>query len=199
MDEYHANQGEDWIADKVSSKFAFEAMCQEKSFVPLDIWKAGPATTDLVESAHWSVYLEGLECSLTSAVEKGEHVLRMSSSNMYLRTGIYTTNTPNDGLHAALVSHRRKAKAETKRMDREDKQIVSLKEKLANAKAKADKAAEKLAQLESIPTSTPSSNIATVRSLLEKAQKAYSVVQEKLHEVLQKGCGSGTVTFSESQ
>ncbi|KAJ3753462.1 hypothetical protein EV360DRAFT_27014, partial [Lentinula raphanica] len=64
----------DWVADKISSKFAFEAMCQAKSFIPLDVWKAGPATTDLVESAHWSVYLEGIGCSLTSAVEKGEHV-----------------------------------------------------------------------------------------------------------------------------
>ncbi|KAE9385374.1 hypothetical protein BT96DRAFT_840775 [Gymnopus androsaceus JB14] len=82
--ESSGKAGRDWVADKTSSKFAFEAMCQEKSFIPLDIWKAGPATTNLVESAHWSVYLEGLQCSLTSAVEKGEHVdrLRMSSSNV---------------------------------------------------------------------------------------------------------------------
>ncbi|KAE9383495.1 hypothetical protein BT96DRAFT_843773, partial [Gymnopus androsaceus JB14] len=92
--ESSGKAGEDWIADKVSSKFAFEAMCQEKSFVPLDIWKAGPATTDLVESAHWSVYLEGLECSLTSAVEKGEHVdrLRMSSSNVSVATFCHKTS-----------------------------------------------------------------------------------------------------------
>ncbi|KAJ3819979.1 hypothetical protein F5880DRAFT_1488795 [Lentinula raphanica] len=76
----------DWVADKISSKFAFEAMCQAKSFIPLDVWKAGPATTDLVESAHWSVYLEGIGCSLTSAVEKGEHVdrLRLQSSQVVM-------------------------------------------------------------------------------------------------------------------
>ncbi|KAJ3776815.1 hypothetical protein FB446DRAFT_624011, partial [Lentinula raphanica] len=64
----------DWIADKISSKFAFEAMCQQKSFIPLDIWQAGPATTNLVESAHWNIYLEGLECSLLNAVTKGEYL-----------------------------------------------------------------------------------------------------------------------------
>ncbi|KAJ3718511.1 hypothetical protein C8R42DRAFT_554160, partial [Lentinula raphanica] len=72
--EQSSKAGKDWILDKISSKFAFPGMCQEKSFIPLDIWKAGPATTDLVESAHWNSYLEGVGCSLTSGVEKAEHV-----------------------------------------------------------------------------------------------------------------------------
>ncbi|KAE9398581.1 hypothetical protein BT96DRAFT_994780 [Gymnopus androsaceus JB14] len=195
-----AGRGENWVANKVSSKFAFEAMCQEKSFIPLDIWRAGLATTNLVESAHWRVYLEGLECSLTSAVEKSEYVdrLRMSSSNMYLHMGIYTTNMPNDHLHSALVSHRRKANAETKRMDREDKQIVFLHEKLAKAKAKVDKAADKLDWLQSISMATPG-NITAARSTLEKAQKTYLVAFEKLQEMLQKCQGSRTVKFTELQ
>ncbi|KAJ3722643.1 hypothetical protein C8R42DRAFT_580560 [Lentinula raphanica] len=74
-------ENSNWIADKISSKFAFEAMCQQKSFIPLDIWQAGPATTNLVESAHWNIYLEGLECSLLNAVTKGEYLdhLKMTS------------------------------------------------------------------------------------------------------------------------
>ncbi|KAJ3964422.1 hypothetical protein EV361DRAFT_812152, partial [Lentinula raphanica] len=82
--EQSSKAGKDWILDKMASKFAFPGMCQQRSFIPLDIWKAGPATTDLVESAHWNSYLEGVGCSLTSGVEKAEHVdrLRLASAQV---------------------------------------------------------------------------------------------------------------------
>ncbi|KAJ3817115.1 hypothetical protein F5880DRAFT_1618593 [Lentinula raphanica] len=193
--------GRDWVADKISSKFAFEAMCQAKSFIPLDVWKAGPATTDLVESAHWSVYLEGIECSLTSAVEKGEHVdrLRLHSSQelkgiqVHAQTGIYTSNTPNDRLRSTLISHRRKADAESKRLDREDKQITSHNIKIDRAKMKVAKAHEKLNSLQS--ASFGPAAIERAKQSLEKAQRILTTSIEKGNDLTQTVQGSGSVNI----
>src|ERR1700683_414819 len=42
----------DWILDKIHSKFAFEAMCWERSKIPYDIWRAGDANSNLIETVH---------------------------------------------------------------------------------------------------------------------------------------------------
>jgi hypothetical protein len=62
----------DWVGDKISSKFAFEAMCWQKSKIPLAVWQAGDATTNPVESAHQDAYREGIECSVVEATLKGQ-------------------------------------------------------------------------------------------------------------------------------
>ena len=45
----------DWVQDKIHSKFAFAAMCWEKSYVPLSIWRAGESNSNLIESVHADV------------------------------------------------------------------------------------------------------------------------------------------------
>ncbi|KAJ3730298.1 hypothetical protein C8R42DRAFT_637076 [Lentinula raphanica] len=177
--------GKDWILDKISSKFAFPGMCQEKSFIPLDIWKAGPATTDLVESAHWNSYLEGVGCSLTSGVEKAEHVdqLRLTSAQTYMATGIYSSNTPTDGLHT---------KRESKRLAREDKQIDMQNEKLSKAHKRVEKAVTQLQKI-------PSSNVAAVtraEQMVHKAEACYRKVANQAEVIAQKAQGSGSVNLT---
>lgn len=61
----------DWIQDKERSGFAFEGMCWQKSKIPLDIWRAGDANSNLIESVHADVNREGVSCTLVGGVTKG--------------------------------------------------------------------------------------------------------------------------------
>lgn len=62
----------DWIRDKESSKFAFPGLCQEKSFVPLDIWKAGEPNSNLIETVHRDANREGVHCTLVGGLLRGQ-------------------------------------------------------------------------------------------------------------------------------
>lgn len=61
-----------WIENKKRSGFAFAAMCWEKSFIPLEIWKAGDANTNIVESVHSDINLEGVWCTLLGGIMKAK-------------------------------------------------------------------------------------------------------------------------------
>ncbi|KAK0430244.1 hypothetical protein EV421DRAFT_1666717, partial [Armillaria borealis] len=65
--------GTNWVQDKIQSKFAFEAMCWEKSKIPLDIWKAGNSSTNLAEGLHADVNCEGIQCSLVGGIRRTQH------------------------------------------------------------------------------------------------------------------------------
>jgi len=62
----------DWIQDKVRSRFAFAALCWEKTFIPLNIWNASDSTSNLIESVHADVNREGVGCTLVGGVKKGQ-------------------------------------------------------------------------------------------------------------------------------
>ncbi|KAG6899107.1 hypothetical protein C0993_000824 [Termitomyces sp. T159_Od127] len=64
--------GRDWLHDKERSGFTFQAICWEKSNIPLDIWRAGSATSNTVESVHSDVNREGIRCTLVGGVCKGQ-------------------------------------------------------------------------------------------------------------------------------
>lgn len=63
----------DWVHDKILSKFAFEGMCWERSFIPLPIFQMGDSTSNIIESLHSDVNSEGIQCSLVAGVHKGNH------------------------------------------------------------------------------------------------------------------------------
>ena len=62
----------DWVRDKIRSKFAFQALCWEKSHIPELIWKAGEANTNLIESVHADANREGVCCTLVGGIKKGQ-------------------------------------------------------------------------------------------------------------------------------
>ncbi|KII92936.1 hypothetical protein PLICRDRAFT_103444 [Plicaturopsis crispa FD-325 SS-3] len=62
---------QDWVADKLRSKFAFPAMCWDLSYIPREIWSAGEGHTNLIESVHRDVNLEGVSCTLLGGYQKG--------------------------------------------------------------------------------------------------------------------------------
>ncbi|KAJ3753461.1 hypothetical protein EV360DRAFT_87773 [Lentinula raphanica] len=102
---------------------------------------------------------------------------------VHARTGIYTSNTPNDRLRSTLISHRRKADAESKRLDCEDKQIASHNAKIDQAKIKVAKAHEKLNSLQSA-SSAPAA-IERAKRSLENAQRLLTKATEKGNDLTQ--------------
>ncbi|KAF7327931.1 hypothetical protein MKEN_00373200 [Mycena kentingensis (nom. inval.)] len=71
--------GVDWVQDKVSSKFAFSGLCQERSFIPLDIWNAGEPNSNLVETVHRDVNREGVHCTLVGGLLRGQRFDRFKA------------------------------------------------------------------------------------------------------------------------
>ncbi|KAJ7121386.1 hypothetical protein C8R44DRAFT_705332 [Mycena epipterygia] len=65
--------GHDWVRDKETSKFAFGGMCWEKSFIPLEIWKAGEPHSNLIETVHRDVNREGVHCTLLGGLLRGQY------------------------------------------------------------------------------------------------------------------------------
>ncbi|KAJ7722544.1 hypothetical protein B0H14DRAFT_2642118 [Mycena olivaceomarginata] len=63
---------EDWVQDKIRSKFAFEGWCWEKSHIPESVWRAGQSHSNLVESVHADVNREGVRCTLLGGLKKGQ-------------------------------------------------------------------------------------------------------------------------------
>jgi hypothetical protein len=70
----HSNLFRDWVADKLRSKFAFPAMCWEKSFIQKSIWQVGDNTSNIIESVHADANREGISCTLVGGVKKGLHL-----------------------------------------------------------------------------------------------------------------------------
>ncbi|KAJ7937555.1 hypothetical protein B0H13DRAFT_2648934 [Mycena leptocephala] len=76
--------GFDWVQDKLRSKFAFPALCWEKSFIPEDVWKAGEAHSNLIESVHADVNREGIRCTLVGGLKKGQAFDKMKMKTLAL-------------------------------------------------------------------------------------------------------------------
>lgn len=62
----------DWVHDKIRSKFALPGICWEKSFIPIDIWRAGDNTSNIIESLHFDVNCEGKNCTLVGGLQRGQ-------------------------------------------------------------------------------------------------------------------------------
>ncbi|KAJ6593005.1 hypothetical protein B0H19DRAFT_909722, partial [Mycena capillaripes] len=89
----------DWVRDKESSKFAFPGICWEKSFIPLPVWNAGKSNTNLIESVHSDVNLEGIHGTLLGALLCGQDydILQRTTLQQYELHGIrpsYASVTP---------------------------------------------------------------------------------------------------------
>ena len=76
----------DWVQDKIRSKFAFAAMCWERSYIPLSIWRAGESNSNLIESVHADVNREGVRCTLIGGVKKGQafDVMKMRTLKVWI-------------------------------------------------------------------------------------------------------------------
>lgn len=57
---------------KENSKFGWSGICWDFSLIPLPIWKAADRHTNLIETLHADVNLEGKGCTLLAGMIKGK-------------------------------------------------------------------------------------------------------------------------------
>ncbi|KAJ6495977.1 hypothetical protein C8R45DRAFT_1052650 [Mycena sanguinolenta] len=88
--------GNDWVNDKISSKFFFPGICWEQSFIPLEIWNAGDANSNLIESVHRDVNREGVHCTLLGGLKKGHLFDTLKMKTLSVANSQHRTLTDED-------------------------------------------------------------------------------------------------------
>ncbi|KAJ7808673.1 hypothetical protein B0H14DRAFT_3151934 [Mycena olivaceomarginata] len=175
--------GNDWINDKESSKFFFSGICWEHSFIPIDIWSAGDANSNLVESVHRDVNREGVHCTLLGGLKKGQlfDTIKMKTLSTYESYGITPSYKTGHISENAFHNLKRKSNTQHRVLTGEDQKIECYNERLVkslDAMVKAEKAVSAKEQ-ELLEESRP-----------EKRQKLEATNGEKF---IEKGIGQGQI------
>ncbi|KAG6917541.1 hypothetical protein DXG01_002177 [Tephrocybe rancida] len=177
IEEKGGKAGTDWVQDKIRSGFAFEAMCWQKSKVPLEIWWAGDATSNVVESVHSDVNREGIHCTLVGGVRKGQHFdkMRMSTLEATESTGTrasYLSGHPSENVARGM---KRKFKNQHQRLVDEDNKLEVFNKKMKQAKDKSTKHAESLHNKQDLyrKGGATQADVDKAQAAHEKAKTAY--------------------------
>ncbi|KAJ7437910.1 hypothetical protein B0H11DRAFT_1884881 [Mycena galericulata] len=183
--------GANWVADKIRSKFAFPAMCWEKSFIPKSVWQVGDNTSNIIESVHADANREGISCTLVGGVKKGFHLdnLKIKTLVNWEYTGIRPTYARGHISESSTRSLKRKANQHHKSLSRQDAHIETQNKRLRTAYDAKVKAAEQLYELQGRAGS---------QAQLERAHKAVDRTVDAFTKALATsteivGSGSGKV------
>ncbi|KAJ7757604.1 hypothetical protein B0H16DRAFT_1457764 [Mycena metata] len=124
--------GNDWLRDKETTHFVFEAICWERSFIPEAIWRAGDSTTNFVESTHRDANREGVHCTLLGGLQKGQafDALKLRTLEVFETYGIRPTYNSGHISENAFTNLRRRDNAQRKTLLLVDQQMETLNNKL---------------------------------------------------------------------
>ncbi|KAJ6453265.1 hypothetical protein DFH09DRAFT_964017 [Mycena vulgaris] len=180
-----------WVADKIRSKFAFPAMCWEKSFIPKSIWQVGDNTSNIIESVHADADREGVSCTLVGGVKKGLHLdsLKMKTLGNWERTGIRPSYARGHISESTTRSLKRKANHHHKSLFRQDSRIEAQNKRLRTAHDAKLKADEQLYLIQSQPGSQL--QLQRAYNAVDRASDGYVKALAASTEVV--GSGSGKI------
>ncbi|EAU88652.2 hypothetical protein CC1G_01025 [Coprinopsis cinerea okayama7 len=138
LSEIRANGGKagnDWLNDKIRSKFAFPAMCWEKSFIPELIWQMGESTTNLIEALHADANREGVACSLVGGFYKGLRFdeLKEKTLKTYEEFGIHSSYYPATEETRITRSLKRRATTYHRVLNEQDQRIENANKRIKTA------------------------------------------------------------------
>ncbi|KAJ7701369.1 hypothetical protein B0H14DRAFT_2648403 [Mycena olivaceomarginata] len=155
----------------------------ERSFIPIDIWSAGDANSNLVESVHRDVNREGVHCTLLGGLKKGQlfDTIKMKTLSTYESYGITPSYKTGHISENAFHNLKRKSNTQHRVLTGEDQKIERYNERLVkslDAMVKAEKAVSAKEQ-ELLEESRP-----------EKRQKLEATNGEKF---IEKGIGQGQI------
>ncbi|KAF8145358.1 hypothetical protein K438DRAFT_1630265 [Mycena galopus ATCC 62051] len=124
--------GRDWIKDKQTTHFVFEAICWERSHIPLSVWKAGDSHTNLVETVHRDANREGVQCTLLGGLQKGQAFdsLKMRTLELYEMYGVQSTYMSGHISENAFRNMRRRDSAKRRTLLAADQKIEIMNTKL---------------------------------------------------------------------
>ncbi|KAJ7212425.1 hypothetical protein C8J57DRAFT_1097238, partial [Mycena rebaudengoi] len=177
--------GNDWVNDKESSKFFFPGICWERSFIPIDVWNAGDANSNLIESVHRDVNREGVHCTLLGGLRKGQgfDALKMKTLTTYESYGITPSYKTGHISENAFHNLKRKSNAQHRVLSGEDQKIERHNEKLLKSLSTVVKAEKAVSakQQELLEESRPEKR-QRLSIELEKKQKT----EERARNALEK-------------
>ncbi|KAF8058004.1 hypothetical protein FPV67DRAFT_1722388 [Lyophyllum atratum] len=192
----------DWVQNKVTSKFAFEAICWERSHIPKAVWISGDSTTNLVESVHANVNREGVGFSLLGAVKTGQwfDALSMKALQDFESTGIRPSYQSGHPTERATRGVKRKFTAHHHTLVGQDSKIDNHNSKIRKASLKVSKhEAEVVRYTEALSTTDTrvepqryadlTQSLAKSRTALGKARDAYTKIVGGGKDLLRKGTG----------
>jgi hypothetical protein len=73
---------QDWVQDKIRSKFALQGICWQESFIPKVVWQVGDSSSNIIESLHADANTEGTSCTLVGGVKKGQFFDKMKLQSL---------------------------------------------------------------------------------------------------------------------
>ncbi|KAF6743327.1 hypothetical protein DFP72DRAFT_828127 [Ephemerocybe angulata] len=119
--------GNNWLDDKITSKFAFAAMCNQHSFIPRPIWQLYDRTTNLIESLHADANREGRRCSLLSGLFKGKRfdLRKEKSAQSFERYGILPYHSVNTDIEKITRGLKRGANSAHSILAHQDGRIMT--------------------------------------------------------------------------
>ncbi|KAF9026651.1 hypothetical protein BDZ89DRAFT_1039926 [Hymenopellis radicata] len=202
-------KGIDWINNKVYSYFAFEGLCQMKSKIPRDIWRAGVRNTNLVESCHFQAYGEGKKCTVVGAIRKGQRydAMRMGTLRTFEAAGIHPSYKAGTRYDNAVNAIKRRGQVTARRnkvadvhIGKHNVRIDQLLEKIEKIKTKGTNLYQQISQQRRmVPINEDL--LQTLEGDYEKAKKAFKKVFEEVHslnaEARKLAKGSGKVKARE--
>ncbi|KAF8991724.1 hypothetical protein BDZ89DRAFT_1173203 [Hymenopellis radicata] len=137
--------GNDWLNNKINSKFAFQGICQEKSFIPLDIWMAGDFNDNIVETSHSNVNFEGRSCTLVGGMEKGRRfdAMQVKALKAYEESGIRTSYASGHRIDNSVKSIKRHYSKQHRKVSAQDNKIQQHNRKVNEAIQRGNEIVEK--------------------------------------------------------
>ncbi|KAK7001956.1 hypothetical protein R3P38DRAFT_3326837 [Favolaschia claudopus] len=117
-----------WLKDKITgTKFALPALYQPMSLIPLEIWKAAPATTNGNEQAHRNVNRDGVNLTILGGIMRGMQydARAMAAISLYSSQGIYSRDQTSTHFRRTQRSVARRVLVQHRIIEREEGQDVT--------------------------------------------------------------------------
>ncbi|KAL0567432.1 hypothetical protein V5O48_014558 [Marasmius crinis-equi] len=188
--ESHGNKkAKDWLADKVRSKFAFPALCWEKSLIPLDIWQATDGTSNVIESMHFDVLREGGHSTLLGGILTGKNLdeVQAKTAKTTELTGVPRRNRMTTPSSRQLNAAMRQERARSQRVDGENDKIRQQNKDLRKAKSAM------LCAKQKVRSSKSANEQQQTHKEWLKAREKFVKLRSKSDGMAEEGLGSGEV------
>ncbi|KAG2125773.1 uncharacterized protein EDB93DRAFT_1243973 [Suillus bovinus] len=98
-------KAEAWLKDKLqTNKFAFPALYRPASFIPEDIWRACPTTTNGNEQAHRNINRDGVHLTLLGGIMRGRAFDDRAAQSIDVHASLGIGTRDRDATHAYRAS-----------------------------------------------------------------------------------------------
>ncbi|KAH9483415.1 hypothetical protein JR316_0002881 [Psilocybe cubensis] len=181
----------DWLHDKERAKFVWPAICWEFSCIPLDIWKVGDSTSNIIEQLHEDVNREGITCTLVGGVQKGYHfdLLKNRTIETAHATGVRPSYQRGHISESVSRSICRKNDLSSKILSQQDRAIEGRNKKLQKAEASRVTATQ-----DYLNKSNNATTHAQAQAAARRLEKTETTFQKEVESSLSLvGTGSGKV------